>query len=180
MNFRPSSMLPEVIIIEPDLLHDHRGYFMETYHQGKFLSAGIDVGFVQDNQSMSSRATLRGLHYQIKRPQGKLVRAIRGEIYDVCVDVRRSSPYFGKWIGVSLTAENKRALYVPPNFAHAFWVLSEVAEFSYKCTDFYFPDYERAIRWDDPDLAIDWPIQEPILSERDASCPLLRDAELPE
>jgi len=180
MNFRPSSTLPEVIIIEPDLLHDHRGYFMKIYHQEKFLSAGIDVGFLQDNQSMSSRGTLRGLHYQIKRPQGKVVRAIRGEIYDVCVDIRRSSPYFGKWIGVSLSDESKRALYIPPNFAHGFCVLSEVAEFSYKYTDFYFPDYERAIRWDDPDLAIDWPLQEPILSEKDASCPFLREAELPE
>jgi dTDP-4-dehydrorhamnose 3,5-epimerase len=180
MNLSPSTTLPEVIIIEPDLFRDHRGYFMETYHQEKFLGAGIDVRFVQDNQSRSSRGTLRGLHYQIKRPQGKLVRAIRGEIYDVCVDIRRSSPRFGKWFGISLNDENKRALYVPPNFAHGFCVLSDTAEFSYKCTDFYFPDYERAIRWNDPDLAIDWPIQDPVLSEKDASCPLLRDAELPE
>jgi dTDP-4-dehydrorhamnose 3,5-epimerase len=180
MKFSPSASLPEVIIIEPDLSRDHRGYFMETYHQEKFSSAGIDVRFVQDNQSMSSRGTLRGLHYQIKRPQGKLVRAIQGEIYDVCVDIRRSSPRFGRWFGIALSEENKRTLYIPPNFAHGFCVLSETAEFSYKCTDFYFPDYERSIRWNDPDLAIDWPIQEPILSERDASCPLLRDAELPE
>jgi dTDP-4-dehydrorhamnose 3,5-epimerase len=180
MKFSPSSVLPEVIIIEPQLFRDHRGYFMETYHQEKFLSAGIEVRFVQDNQSQSSRGTLRGLHYQIQRPQGKLVRAIRGEIYDVCVDIRRSSPRFGKWFGTVLTDENKRAMYIPPNFAHGFCVLSDTAEFSYKCTDFYFPDYERAIRWNDPDLAIDWPIQEPILSEKDASCPLLRDAELPE
>jgi len=180
MKFSPSSTLPEVIIVEPDLFRDHRGYFMETYHQEKFLSAGIDVRFVQDNQSRSSRATLRGLHYQIQRPQGKLVRVIQGEIYDICVDIRRSSPRFGKWFGISLTDENKKALYIPPNFAHGFCVLSDTAEFSYKCTDFYFPDYERAIRWNDPDLAIDWPIQGPILSEKDSSCPLLRDAELPE
>jgi dTDP-4-dehydrorhamnose 3,5-epimerase len=180
MKFIPSSTLPEVIIIEPDLFCDHRGYFMETYHQEKFLSAGIEVRFVQDNQSQSARGTLRGLHYQIQRPQGKLVRAIRGEIYDVCVDIRRSSPRFGKWFAISLTDENKRALYIPADFAHGFCVLSDTAEFSYKCTDFYFPDYERAIRWNDPDLAIDWPIQGPILSEKDSSCPLLRDAELPE
>jgi len=180
MRFRPSPDLPEVIIIEPDLLRDHRGYFMETYHQEKFSAAGIDVRFVQDNQSMSSHGTLRGLHYQIKRPQGKLVRVLRGEIYDVCVDIRRSSPHFKKWFGITLSEDNKRALYIPPNFAHGFCVVSKTAEFAYKCTDFYFPDYERAIRWNDPDLAIDWPIQKPILSERDASSPLLRDAELPE
>ena len=180
MRFSPSPSLPEVIIIEPDLLRDHRGYFMETYHQEKFSAAGIDVRFVQDNQSMSSRGTLRGLHYQINRPQGKLVRVLRGKIYDVCVDIRRSSPNFKKWFGVELTEDNKRELYIPPDFAHGFCVVSETVEFAYKCTDFYFPDYERAIRWNDPDLAIDWPIQEPILSERDASSPLLRDAELPE
>jgi dTDP-4-dehydrorhamnose 3,5-epimerase len=179
MNFSPSPTLPEVIIIEPDLFHDTRGYFMETYHQEKFSGGGIHVRFVQDNQSMSYRGTLRGLHYQIKRPQGKLVRVLQGEVFDVSVDIRRSSPHFGKWVGVTLSEHNKRALFIPPNFAHGFFVLSDKAEFSYKCTDFYFPDLERAIRWNDPDLAIEWPVQDPILSGRDASCPLLKDAELP-
>jgi dTDP-4-dehydrorhamnose 3,5-epimerase len=179
MNFSPSPILPEVIIIEPDVFPDERGYFMETYHQEKFSAGGIEVGFVQDNQSMSARATLRGLHYQIKRPQGKLVRVLYGEIFDVSVDIRRSSPNFGKWFGITLSADNKKAIYIPPNFAHGFCVLTHKAEFFYKCTDFYHPDYERAIRWDDPDLSIEWPIKEPILSEKDASCPLLKDAELP-
>ena len=152
---------------------------MESYHQEKFIGGGIDIRFVQDNQSMSSRGTLRGLHYQIKRPQGKLVRVLSGEVFDVSVDIRRSSPNFGKWFGIILSANDKKAMYIPPNFAHGFCVLSDKAEFFYKCTDFYNPDYERSIRWDDPDLAIDWPIKEPILSEKDANCPLLKDAELP-
>ena len=179
MIFSPCPILPEVIIIEPDIFTDERGYFMETYHQEKFTGGGIDIRFVQDNQSMSARGTTRGLHYQIKRPQGKLVRVLLGEVFDVSVDIRRSSPNFGKWFGIILSANNKKAIYIPPNFAHGFCVLSEKAEFFYKCTDFYNPDYDRAIRWDDPDLAIDWPIKEPILSEKDANCPLLKDAELP-
>lgn len=180
MIFSPCPILPEVIIIEPDIFTDERGYFMETYHQEKFTGGGLDIRFVQDNQSMSARGTIRGLHYQIKRPQGKLVRVLSGEVFDVSVDIRRSSPNFGKWFGIILSANNKKAVYIPPNFAHGFCVLTERAEFFYKCTDFYNPDYDRAIRWDDPDLAIDWPIKEPILSEKDANCPLLKDAELPE
>jgi len=179
MKFTPSPSLPEVIIIEPDVFPDERGYFMETYHQEKFSGGGIDIRFVQDNQSLSERGTLRGLHYQIKRPQGKLVRLLYGEVFDVSVDIRRSSPHFGKWFGITLSGDNKKAVYIPPNFAHGFCVLTDTAEFFYKCTDFYQPDYERAIRWDDQDLAIDWPIRDPILSERDAACPFLRDAELP-
>lgn len=179
MKFTPSPILPEVIIIEPDVFPDERGYFMETYHQEKFSGGGIDMRFVQDNQSLSERGTLRGLHYQIKRPQGKLVRVLYGEVFDVSVDIRRSSPHFGKWFGITLSADNKKAVYIPPNFAHGFCVLTDTAEFFYKCTDFYQPDYERAIRWDDQDLAIDWPIRDPILSERDAACSFLRDAELP-
>jgi len=179
MKFSPSPILPEVIIIEPDVFPDERGYFMETYHQGKFSGAGIDIRFVQDNQSVSAQGTLRGLHYQIERPQGKLVRVLYGQVFDVSVDIRRSSPHFGKWFGITLSADNKKAVYIPPNFAHGFCVLTDKAEFFYKCTDFYEPDYERAIRWDDRDLAIDWPIRDPILSERDATSPLLRDAELP-
>ena len=179
MIFSSSPVLPEVIIIEPDLFADERGYFMETYHQEKFTGGGIDLRFVQDNQSMSARGTLRGLHYQIKRPQGKLVRVLLGEVFDVSVDIRRSSPNFGKWFGITLSADNKKVVYIPPNFAHGFCVLSDKAEFFYKCSDFYEPDYERAIRWDDQDLAIDWPIRDPILAEKDATCPFLKDAELP-
>ena len=180
MIFSSCPILPEVIIIEPDIFTDERGYFMETYHQEKFTGGGIEIRFVQDNQSMSAGGTIRGLHYQIKRPQGKMVRVLLGEVFDVSVDIRRSSPNFGKWFGIILSANNKKAVYIPPNFAHGFCVLTERAEFFYKCTDFYDPDYERAIRWDDPDLAIDWPIKEPILSEKDATCPLVKDAELPE
>ena len=152
---------------------------METYHQKKFAVGGIDVEFVQDNQSMSTKGTLRGLHYQIQRPQGKLVRVLHGEVFDVAVDIRRSSQNFGKWFGILLSANNKRAVYIPPNFAHGFCVLSDRAEFLYKCTDFYGPEYERTIRWDDPELAIDWPIKDPILSEKDATSPFLKHAELP-
>lgn len=138
-----------------------------------------DIRFVQDNQSMSVRGTLRGLHYQIGKPQGKLVRVLYGEVFDVAVDIRRSSPNFGRWSGTILSAENKKTIYIPPNFAHGFCVLSDKAEFFYKCSDFYELEYERTIRWNDPDLAIKWPITVPILSEKDASSPLLRDAELP-
>ena len=179
MIFSPSPILKDVIIIEPDTFPDNRGYFMETYHQQKFAVGGIDVEFVQDNQSMSTKGTLRGLHYQIQRPQGKLVRVLHGEVFDVAVDIRRSSQNFGKWFGILLSANNKRAVYIPPNFAHGFCVLSDRAEFLYKCTDFYGPEYERTIRWDDPELAIDWPIKDPILSEKDATSPFLKHAELP-
>jgi dTDP-4-dehydrorhamnose 3,5-epimerase len=179
MIFSPSPILKDVIIIEPDAFPDKRGYFMETYHQKKFAVGGINVEFVQDNQSMSTKGTLRGLHYQIQRPQGKLVRVLYGEVFDVAVDIRRSSQNFGKWFGILLSANNKRAVYIPPNFAHGFCVLSDRAEFLYKCTDFYGPEYERTIRWDDPELAIDWPIKDPILSEKDATSPFLKHAELP-
>jgi dTDP-4-dehydrorhamnose 3,5-epimerase len=179
MRFNPSPIFPEVLIVEPDLITDKRGYFMETYQQEKFAAAGIDIGFVQDNQSSSTQRTLRGLHYQIKRPQGKLIRVLCGEVFDVSIDIRRSSPNFGKWFGIILSEKNKKILYIPPNFAHGFCVLSDKAEFLYKCTDFYNPDYERAIRWNDPDLSIKWPIKDPILSEKDASCPFFKDAELP-
>jgi len=179
MIFSPSQILKDVIIIEPDTFPDKRGYFMETYHQKKFALGGIDVEFVQDNQSMSTKRTLRGLHYQIQRPQGKLVRVLDGEVFDVAVDIRRSSQNFGKWFGILLSANNKRAVYIPPNFAHGFCVLSDRAELLYKCTDFYGPEYERTIRWDDPELAIDWPIKDPILSEKDATSPFLKHAELP-
>ena len=179
MIFSPSPVLPDVIIVQPDVHADKRGYFIETYHQKEFAAGGIDREFVQDNQSMSARGTLRGLHYQIQRPQGKLIRVLYGEVFDVSVDIRRSSPNFGKWFGIRLSGENKTALYVPADFAHGFCVLSERAEFFYKCTDFYAPEFERAIRWDDPDLAITWPTRDPVLSEKDVAAPYLSDAELP-
>jgi dTDP-4-dehydrorhamnose 3,5-epimerase len=179
MIFSPSPVLPDVIIVQPDVHADKRGYFMETYHQKEFAAGGIGRAFIQDNQSMSARGTLRGLHYQVQRPQGKLIRVIYGEVFDVSVDIRRSSPHFGRWFGIRLSAENKTAVYVPPDFAHGFCVLSERAEFFYKCTDFYAPEFERAIRWDDPDLAIAWPTKDPVLSDKDAAAPYLRDAELP-
>jgi dTDP-4-dehydrorhamnose 3,5-epimerase len=179
MYFRPSTILPDLIIIEPEVFADSRGFFLELYHRQKFEEAGILGGFVQDNRSRSRRGTIRGLHYQLGRPQGKLIWAISGNIFDVAVDIRKRSPTFGKWVGTTLSSENKRGIYVPPYFAHGFCVISEFADILYKCTDFYAPDHEHSIRWDDPDLAIRWPVNNPVLSKRDASCPFLKDAELP-
>jgi dTDP-4-dehydrorhamnose 3,5-epimerase len=179
MYFTPSPILPEVIIVEPELFEDGRGYFTEMYHQRKFEEAGIKGNFVQDNRSRSHKQTIRGLHYQLGRPQAKLTWVLSGQAFDVVVDIRKSSPDFGKWFGINLSDENKRGLYIPPNFAHGFCVLSKEADFFYKCTDFYAPDHERSIRWDDPDIAIDWPIKDPILSKKDSTCPFLKDAELP-
>ena len=175
MIFSRSPLLPDVIIVQPDVHADKRGYFMETYHREAFAAGGIDRAFVQENQSNSTKGTLRGLHYQIQRPQGKLVRVLYGEIYDVSVDIRRSSPNFGKWFGIRLSAENKKALYVPPNFAHGFCVLSERAEFFYKCTDFYAPECEHGIRWNDPDIGIEWPGDNFKVSEKDEQAALLND-----
>lgn len=179
MYFTPSPILPEVIIVEPELFEDGRGYFTEMYHQRKFEEAGIKGNFVQDNRSLSHKRTIRGLHYQLGRPQAKLTWVLSGQAFDVVVDIRKSSPDFGKWFGINLSDENKRGLYIPPNFAHGFCVLSKEADFFYKCTDFYSPDHERSIRWNDPDIAIDWPIKDPILSEKDVKSPFLKDAELP-
>lgn len=173
--------LPDVSIIEPQVLGDHRGFFMETYHAERFAAAGIPDVFVQDNHSGSRQGTLRGLHYQIQQPQGKLLRAVVGEIFDVAVDIRRSSPAFGRWAGALLTAENKRQLWVPPGFAHGFYVLSEWAELMYKATAFYAPEWDRTIRWDDPAIGIEWPLlpgSEPILSEKDRGAKLLGEAEV--
>ncbi len=164
-------------LIEPRVFADERGFFMETYHQAKFADGGITLPFVQDNHSRSCRGTLRGLHYQIQHPQGKLVRVVQGEVYDVGVDLRRDSPTFGLWIGEYLSAENKRQLYVPPGFAHGFCVVSETAEVTYKCTDLYHPEHERSLLWNDPQLDIDWPIEEPILSAKDAAGSPLGEAE---
>jgi dTDP-4-dehydrorhamnose 3,5-epimerase len=161
--------LPGVLLIEPDVFGDSRGFFYESWNARAFEAAGIRAGFVQDNHSRSTRNVLRGLHYQIQRPQGKLVRAAVGEVFDVAVDLRRSSPSFGKWGGVRLSAENKRMLWIPPGFAHGFLVISEQAEVLYKTTDYWMAQDERTIAWDDPDLAIDWPCTgAPVLSAKDA------------
>ena len=162
--------IPGLLIIEPQVFGDDRGFFYESYNQKKLADvAGITEHFVQDNHSRSAKNVLRGLHYQIQQPQGKLVRVVEGEVYDVAVDMRRASPTFGQWAGVRLSAANKRMLWVPKGFAHGFLVLSEHAEFLYKTTDFYAPQYERSLLWNDPDLAIDWPLSgAPALSAKDA------------
>ncbi|HQF80087.1 MAG TPA: dTDP-4-dehydrorhamnose 3,5-epimerase [Flexilinea sp.] len=179
MDFIPLS-IPDVILIQPDVHRDERGFFFESWQKNKFAKAGIDQEFVQDNHSRSSKNVLRGLHYQIRQPQGKLIRAIVGEVFDVAVDLRRSSPSFGKWVSANLSSENFNMLWIPPGFAHGFLVLSDVAEFVYKATDFYAPQYERCILWNDRDLGIDWPISghEPILSEKDSKGKLFREAEV--
>jgi len=180
MRFIPTQ-ISDVVLIEPKVFGDHRGFFMETWQAKVFAEAGIDVPFVQDNHSRSRQGILRGLHYQIERPQGKLVRVIAGEVFDVAVDIRRQSPTFGQWVGERLSAENRRMLWVPPGFAHGFYVLSEAAEFLYKCTEFYAPEYERSILWQDPALAIAWPLvnqEAPVLSTKDAQAPLLAAAEV--
>jgi dTDP-4-dehydrorhamnose 3,5-epimerase len=176
------SALPEVIVIEPDVLQDRRGFFLETYHVDKFRAGGIVDTFVQDNHSRSTAGTIRGLHLQLQRPQGKLIRVIEGEIFDVAVDVRRGSPSFGRWVGHSLSAENFRQCWVPPGFAHGFCVLSEFAHVEYKCTELYDPAGELGIVWNDPALGIVWPIQNPIVSDRDRRHPKLAEllAMLPE
>ncbi len=180
MKFLPSR-IPEVVLIEPRAFGDHRGFFMETWQQRTFAEAGIDCSFVQDNHSRSAQGILRGLHYQIEHPQGKLVRVISGAVFDVAVDIRRGSPTFGQWVGQLLSADNRLMLWVPPGFAHGFYVLSEAAEFLYKCTDFYSPAHERAIRWNDPTLAIDWPLVNgapPVLAAKDANAPYFAEAEV--
>ena len=158
-----------VVIVEPTVYGDARGYFMETYNAKEFTDAGLTMTFVQDNESRSRKGVLRGLHFQKHNPQGKLVRVIEGEVFDVAVDIRKDSPTFGQWVGEKLSADNKRQLWIPPGLAHGFLVLSDSAEFLYKTTDYYAPELERCIRWDDPDLAIEWPIEgEPVLSAKDA------------
>lgn len=166
-----------MFIVEPTVFGDDRGYFLETYHYDEFKKAGIDAVFVQDNQSKSKQGVLRGLHFQTKRPQGKLVRVIKGEVFDVGVDLRKNSPTFGKWVGAVLSDENKRQLYIPAGFAHGFLVLSDEAEFVYKCTDFYDPQNEGGIIYNDPDININWPIpgdMEILLSQKDRVLPSLK------
>jgi dTDP-4-dehydrorhamnose 3,5-epimerase len=175
VRFLPTD-LAEVILVEPDVHRDSRGFFLETYHAGRYRDGGITLPFVQDNHSRSARGTLRGLHLQCQRhPQGKLVRVLAGEIFDVAVDVRRGSPTFGRWVGASLSGDNFRQLYVPPGFAHGFCVTGEMADVEYKCTDLYDRDDELTIAWNDPSIGIDWPVKQPTLSARDASAPRLAD-----
>lgn len=165
--------LPDVLIVDPDVFRDARGFFLETFHERKYREGGIDARFVQDNHSRSTRGTLRGLHAQRAHPQGKLIRVIEGEIFDVAVDIRRSSPTFRRWIGVTLSAENFRQCWVPPGFAHGFCVVSDVAEVEYKCTDFYDAADEIGFLWNDPDVGVVWPVAEPILSAKDTVAPRL-------
>jgi dTDP-4-dehydrorhamnose 3,5-epimerase len=167
--------LPGVLIIEPRVFGDARGFFMETWQQQRYAEAGIPERFVQDNLSFSRQGILRGLHYQHPQAQGKLVYVLQGEVYDVAVDIRVGSPHFGRWAGVTLSADNKRQFYVPPGFAHGFCVTSEMALFAYKCTEFYNPALEGSVRWDDPELGINWPSPEPLLSDKDREAPLLKD-----
>ena len=174
-----TTTIPDVKVIEPHVFEDDRGFFFESYNLKDFEKQGIDNTFVQDNHSRSAKNVLRGLHYQIKQPQGKLVRCVVGEVFDVAVDIRKSSETFGQWVGVNLSAENKRQFWVPEGFAHGFLVLSDYAEFLYKTTDYYAPEHERSIIWNDPDLAIDWPMKgEPNLSEKDKQAILLKEADL--
>ena len=173
-----STEIEGAYIIEPTVHEDSRGYFMETYHYNDMKEAGIDCVFVQDNQSMSTKGVLRGLHFQKQHPQAKLVRVIRGEVFDVAVDCRKNSTTFGKWVAVILSEENRRQFYIPEGFAHGFLVLSDVAEFCYKCSDFYHPGDEGGIIWNDPDIGIEWPYAgyEPILSDKDMNQPMFRSA----
>jgi len=172
--------LPGVLIIEPRVFGDARGFFLESWNAQSFANAGLAMDFVQDNHSRSARGVLRGLHYQLENPQGKLVRVTQGAVFDVAVDIRRSSPHFGQWTGVELSADNHRMLWIPPGFAHGFVVLSETADFLYKCTTLYHQPSDRSLRWNDPTIGIAWPDTgaEPLLSAKDESAPLLADAEL--
>ena len=172
---------PEVLLIEPDVFPDPRGFFMGTFHSIKYAEHGLPAVFLQDNHSRSSRGVLRGLHYQLKNPQGKLVRVVSGEVFDVAVDIRRGSPWFGKWVGAILSEENRRQMYVPPGFAHGFCTLTERADFLYKCTDLYAPGDEYGIAWDDPEIAIEWPEMDYLISDKDLANPLLIESDhLPE
>jgi dTDP-4-dehydrorhamnose 3,5-epimerase len=164
---RIATTLPDVFLIELKVFTDQRGFFLESYHREKYAALGMDDEFVQDNHSQSVRGTLRGLHYQLQHPQAKLCRVVRGEVLDVALDIRRGSPTFGRWASAVLSEENKRQIYVPGGFAHGFVVLSETAEFLYKCSDFYYPEHEHGVLWNDPQLKIDWNITNPVLSTKD-------------
>lgn len=174
MKFRETE-LPGVVLIEPTVHRDDRGFFLESYHAERYAEGGIRAAFVQDNHSRSTFGTLRGLHAQIEHAQGKLVRVVKGEVFDVAVDARRGSPTFGRYVACELSAENFRQLYIPPGFLHGFCVTTPIAEFEYKCTDVYFPQGEISVAWNDPEIGIPWPVEEPILSPKDADAPRLRD-----
>jgi len=167
--------IPDVLLIEPDVFGDSRGFFMETWHRQKYAEQGLDVDFVQDNHSRSSKGVLRGLHYQLEQPQGKLVRVVTGKVFDVAVDIRKGSPTFGQWAGAELSEENQHQFYIPPGFAHGYCVLSDSADFLYKCTDFYARQYEHGILWNDPDIGIEWPAGEFKISDKDKTNGLLKD-----
>lgn len=175
-----STKIPDVLLIKPNVIGDSRGFFLETYRENRFSEAGITQKFVQENHSASAKGVLRGLHYQIRQAQGKLVRVIAGEVYDVAVDIRRSSPTFGQWVGIMLSAENKFQLWLPPGFAHGFYVTSELAEVTYKVTDYYAPEWDRSLLWNDPQIGIDWPLAgaAPALSQKDINASKLAEAEL--
>ncbi len=178
MKLAPTA-IPDVVVVEPRVFGDERGFFLESWNRRAFREAGIDVEFVQDNHSRSGRGVLRGLHYQIQHAQGKLVRVIAGEVFDVAVDLRRSSPTFRRWVGVALSASDQRMLWIPPGFAHGFLVVSDVAEFLYKTTDYWFPEHERTLLWNDRDVAIAWPLEgAPLLADKDAAGTPLAAAEL--
>lgn len=175
--------LPGVLLLEPKVFGDARGFFLESWNRRTFADLGLELDFVQDNHSRSARGVLRGIHYQIRQPQGKLVRVVSGSVFDVAVDLRRQSPHFGRWVGYELSAQNHRMLWIPPGFGHAFLVLSDSADFLYKTTEYYAPEWDRGVRWDDPDIGIDWPVatlpgHAPQLSAKDATQPLLKDAEV--
>ncbi len=172
--------LKDVLLVEPRVFEDERGFFMETYVRDGFREQGIDVEFVQDNHAKSTRGVLRGMHYQVHHGQDKLVRVVQGEVFDVAVDVRQNSTTFGQWVGVTLSADNKQQLFVPKGFAHGYCVLSDMAEFVYKCSDTYHPEDEGGLIWNDPDVGIEWPIDNPILSEKDKQHPRLKDIQYPE
>ena len=176
-----STKLPGVILVEPKVFEDDRGFIFESYHKQRFAEQGLPLNFCQDNHSRSKKGALRGIHYQIRQAQGKLVRVVIGEIYDVAVDLRKSSPTFGQWMGMYLSAENKKQIYIPPGFGHGFYVVSDWAEVLYKATDYYAPQWERTLLWNDPDVNIDWPLspgEEPILSSKDAAGIPLGQAEV--
>jgi len=175
-----ATKIPDVFIFQPTVYEDDRGYFMESFRLSQFSKIGCDINFVQDNQSKSKRGTLRGLHYQVDHPQGKLVSVLAGEIFDVAVDLRRSSPTFGNWVGETLSSANKKQLWIPEGFAHGFYVMSDEAEIFYKCTEYYMPEHDRAILWNDPELGIKWPLlsPHPLISEKDSEANFFSNADV--
>ena len=171
--------LPGVLLLEPKVFGDARGFFLETWNRQTFADLGLDLDFVQDNHSRSSKGVLRGLHYQLNEPQGKLVRVVSGAVFDVAVDLRKSSPHFGRWVGYELSADNQRMMWIPPGFGHGFQVLSDIADFLYKTTAYYAPQWDRGVRWDDPAIGVEWQLDgAPTLSAKDQTLPLLQDAEV--